>query len=86
MDDYEYMWLPQWISPQYFIDENHIEYLIINNRIFLKIYKGMYGTPQAGQLVYIMLIKHLQLHGLTRARFTPGLFKHETQDTIFILV
>ena len=46
----------------------------------------MYGLPQEGQLYYIALIKHLQFHGCTRAGFTPGLFKHATQDTLFGLV
>ena len=57
------MWLPQWISPQYFIDENQIEHVFINNRNIVEICKGMYGLPQAGRLSYITLIKHLQLHG-----------------------
>ena len=46
----------------------------------------MYSLPQAGQLAYIALIKHLQIHGHTRAGFTPDLFKHETQDNLFSLV
>ena len=72
--------------PQYFIYENHIEHLFINNRILVKIRKGMYGLPQVGQLDYIALIKHLQLHGYTCTGFTPGLFKHEKLDTMFSLV
>ena len=46
----------------------------------------MNGLPQAGQLSYITLIKHLQLYSYTRTGFTPGLFKHATQDTMFSLV
>ena len=46
----------------------------------------MYELSQAGQLAYIYLIKHLQLHGYTRIGFIPGLFKHTTQDTMFFLV
>ena len=80
------MWLSQWIFPQYSVDENHIEHLVINNRILVKIRKGMYGLPQVGPLGYIFIIKHLQLHGYTRAGFTPGLFKHATLNTLFSVV
>ena len=57
------MWLPWWFPPQYFIDENKIEHLFIDNKIIFGIRKGVYGLPQSGQLDYIALIKHLQLHG-----------------------
>ena len=86
MDEYEYMWLSQCISPQDFIDENQIEHLFINNRIIVKIRKGVYGLPQERRLAYIELIKHLQLYGYTRAGFTSGLFKHATQDNMFCFV
>ena len=86
MDEYEYMWLPRWIFPQYFVNGNQIEHLFINKTILVVIRKGMYGLPQAGQFAYIALIKYPQLHGHTCAGFTPGLFKHETQDTFFSLV
>ena len=86
MDDYKHMWLPRWIFRQYFIYENNIEHLSINNRILVKICKGIYGLPQAGRLAYIVLIKHLQLHRYTRSGFTIGLFKYATGDTMFILV
>ena len=80
------MWLPRWIFPQDFIDENQIEHLFINNRILVEIFKGMYGLPQTGLLAYIALTKHLQLHGYTRAGFTPGLFKHAIRYTMLSLV
>ena len=80
------MWLPRWIPLQDFIDKNQIGHLFINNKILVKIRKGMYGIPQAGQLAYIALIKYLQLHGYTCAGFTPGLSKHVTQDTLFSFV
>ena len=80
------MWLPRWIFPQDFIDDNHIEHLFINNIILFKIRKGMYGLLQARQLSYIALIKHLRLHSYTRSGFTLILFKHATLYTLFILV
>ena len=61
MDEYEYIWLPWRMPPQYFIDENKIERLFINNRILIKNFKGMYDIPQKGRLAYIAIIKHMQL-------------------------
>ena len=72
--------------PQYSVDGNQIEHLFINNKILVENCKGMYGLLQSGQLAYIALIKDLQIHGYTRAGFTPGLFKNATQDTLFSLV
>ena len=86
MDDYEYMWLPWWISPQDFIDEHQIEQIFINNRTLVKILKVIYSLPQSGRLFYIALIEQLQLHVYTRAGFTAGLFKHTTRDHMFSLV
>ena len=80
------MWIPQCISHQNSNDENQIENLFINNKILVEIRKGMYGLPQAGQLAYISLIKHLKLYGYTCTDFIPDLFKHATQDTLFSLV
>ena len=86
MDEYEYMWIPRWISPQDFIDEHQIEQLFINNITLVKICKVVYGLPKSGQLAYIALIKHLQLHGYNSTGFTPCLFKNATQYTLFCFV
>ena len=86
MDESEYMWIPRWIFTKEFIDEHGLEALFQNDRILVRIDRGMYGLPQAGRLAYVQLIKHLKLHGYERAGFTPGLFKHKTRKTIFSLV
>ena len=80
------MWLPRWIFPQYFINENHTEHLVINNIILVKIFKRVYVLPQAGRLAYIALIEHLQLHIYTRAGFILSLFKHATRYNMLGLV
>ena len=46
----------------------------------------MYGLSQSGQLAYIAIIKHPQLHGYIRTGFTSGLFKNAARDTLFSLV
>ena len=45
----------------------------------------MYGLTQSVGLAYIELINYLQLHGYTRACFTPGLFKYARQYTLLSL-
>ena len=46
----------------------------------------MYGLKQAGIIAHKALIYHLAPFGYHPARHTPGLWQHETRDTIFTLV
>ena len=46
----------------------------------------MYGLKQAGIIAHNELIKHLAPYGYAPVQHTPGLWKHETRDTIFSLV
>ena len=46
----------------------------------------MYGIKQAGVIAHKALIKHLSPFRYHPARHTPGLWQHETRDTIFTLV
>ena len=61
---------------------------IVNNHgfVYVKIVKGMYGIKQAGIIAHKALIHHLSPFGYHPARHTPGLWQHETRDTIFTLV
>jgi len=60
--------------------------LIKNGKLLAEIRTGMYGLPQAGQLAYIKLIKHLAADGYLSTGNMPGLFRHITRPTIFNLV
>ena len=46
----------------------------------------MYGLKQAGIIAQKTLIHQLAPFGYHPASHTPGLWKHETRDTIFNLV
>ena len=46
----------------------------------------MYGLEQAGIIAHNELVKHLAPHGYHPVRYTPGLWKHDTHDTMFTLV
>ena len=46
----------------------------------------MYRLKQEGIIAHKALIHHLAPFGYHTARHTPGLWQHETKDTIFTLV
>ena len=61
---------------------------IVDNHgfIHLKIVKGMYALKQAGIIEHKAFIHHVAQFGYHPARHTPGLWQHDTIDTIFTLV
>ena len=61
---------------------------IVDNHgfVYVKIVKGMYGLKQAGIITQKALIHHLSPLGYRPDRHIPGLWQHETRDTIFTLV
>ena len=46
----------------------------------------MYGLKQAGIIVNMELTRHLDNLGYHPVQHTPGLWKHNTQATVFTLV
>ena len=54
-----------------------------DGRIYVKIYKGMYGLKQAAILAYKQLVENLGQHGYHPIPLTTGLWKHKTRDTVF---
>ena len=57
-----------------------------NGWVYMKICKGVYGLKQAGIIVNLELKKHMENVGSHPVHFTAGIWKHETNDTIFELV
>ena len=53
---------------------------------YIKISKGMYGLKQAGIIANEELQAHMSGFGYRPVKFTLGLWKHDTKDTIFSLV
>ena len=73
--------------PQEIIDEYNLLKIVDNHGfVYMKIFKGMYRLKQAGIIAHKALIQHLAPFGYHPARHTPGLWQHETRDTIFTLV
>jgi hypothetical protein len=54
--------------------------------IYIEIWKGMYGLPQAGILANQLLEKCLAIKGYYQCQHTPGLWHHVRQNIKFCLV
>ena len=58
----------------------------IGDKILFKLHTARYGMDDAGRLSQDQLVAHLETHGYTTmCRHTPGLFKHATRSSIFIV-
>jgi hypothetical protein len=74
--------IPEEIREEYntdeFVDENRFVYMEVTGAI--------YGLFQLGYLANQDLIKNLAKYGYHPVKRTPGVWKHETRKTTFILV
>jgi hypothetical protein len=86
LSKYEYMHLPISILSDEIIEKYHLKRLVVDGCVYLEIRKGMYGLKQAGVLVNQLLQKRLKAFGYHPARYTPGIWLHNTKPTAFILV
>jgi hypothetical protein len=68
-----------WDDPQYGIPIANDSY------VYLEIRRGMYGLKEAGIIAFNQLIKKLDPHGYELMPFTPGLWRHRTKPTTFVL-
>jgi hypothetical protein len=73
--------IPQevWDDPSYDIHPENDGY------VYLEIRRGMYGLKEAGILAFNQLVKKLAPHGYEPMPFTPGLWRHRTKRTTFVL-
>ena len=86
MNCFEYMRIPIWMLPDEIIELYNLRPLFNNGFVYVEIRRGMYGLPQAGRLANNQLIKKLAPHGYVPCPLTPGLWKHQTRNTVFSLV
>ena len=59
---------------------------IHNGKIYMSISKGIYRLKKAGTLANQQLQQHLAPYGYTPIRYTPGLWKHNSNQVIFGLI
>jgi hypothetical protein len=63
-----------------------LDLLAVNEFVYCKINKGMYGLPQSGILANDNLFIHLEKDGYVQLPNTPGIFTHQTHTISFCLV
>ena len=86
MERPEYMFLPRQIIPQDIYDQYQLQHLLHNDKIYIRVAKGMYGLPQTRKLDHQQLITKLSTYGYHPCHNIPGLWKHEWRPITFTLV
>lgn len=79
------MFLPWTILPPEIIRHYNLSPLKYNNKIYILIKKVMYGLKQSGKISHDKLSLILTNHQFFSSPLTPGLWKHNTRNTSFIL-
>ena len=70
--------------PNEIIEEYNLESLIHNGQILIRIDKGIYGLPHAGQIAYNKLKIHLKKERYISTGFISSLFKDESRPKIIL--
>ena len=86
MERHEYIRIPLSAIPQAIIDQYNLLLIAHNGYVYVEIWKGMYGLPQAGRIANDNLIPHLAQHGYIQSKRIPGLFTHQTRPVAFCLI
>lgn len=82
----EYMMLPLDIIPLDIKDQYKLHLKQYNNKVYVRIDKGMYGLPHAGLLENKKLVSSLHKDGYYPCEHTVGLWKHRWLPIKFTLV
>jgi hypothetical protein len=84
--DFAYMKLPIAIIPDDISKLYNLEPITYKEHVYVEVSKGIYGLPQAGKLANEQLIRHLEPYGYRPCSITPGLWRHNSRDILFLLV
>jgi len=68
------------------MDHYHLHELVYKGHVYVEIWCGMYGLPQARRLANLQLQASLKPHGYHPCPITHGLWTHETCPIQFTLV
>jgi hypothetical protein len=86
MDYYQYMKVkPSEIPQEVWDDTRYDIHIAEDGYVYLEIRRGMYGLKEAGVIAFKQLVKRLAPHGYEPMPFTPGLWRHRTKRTTFVL-
>jgi hypothetical protein len=86
MYSFEYMHIPIKLIPQEISVQYNLLPLFSDGHVYIEVYKGIYGLPQAGILANQLLARRLAIHGYHQTKFTFGLWRHVTRLIKFTLV
>ena len=86
MSYYQYMRVPTSVIPQEVWDDPSYDIQVASDGyVYLEIRRGMYGLKEAGIIAFNQLVKKLAPYGYAPMPFTPGLWRHKTRRTTFVL-
>lgn len=86
MDKPEFIMLPMSVIPLKIIQQYNLKRMVCNDKIYVRVDKGMYGLLQAGILANELLQKCLDPHGYYQCQNAPGLWSHRWRPVTFMLV
>jgi hypothetical protein len=86
MEYYQYLRVPTSVIPQEVWDDARYDIHVADDGyVYLEIRRGMYGLKEAGIIAFNQLVKKLAPSGYEPMPFTPGLWRHRTKRTTFVL-
>jgi hypothetical protein len=60
------------------------EFATSDGWVYIKVIRGMYGSPQSGSLGHDLLKTRLYQEGYQQSKIVPGLWKHKTRPIQFV--
>ena len=82
----EYMWIPYKYFPPDIVTRYNLDQIVTpNDKIYVKIKRGMYGLKQAAILAYETVTKLLTAAGYELIPGSTGLWKHNSNNIMFAL-
>jgi hypothetical protein len=86
MSYYQYLRVPPSVIPQEVWDDVRYNITIAaDGYVYIEIRRGMYGLKEAGIIAFNQLVQKLAPYGYEPMPFTPGLWRHRTKRTTFVL-
>jgi hypothetical protein len=86
MEYYQYLRVPISVIPQEVWDDPRYDIPVAaDGYVYLEIRRGMYGLKEAGIIAFNQLVKKLAPSGYEPMPFTPGMWRHRTKRTTFVL-
>jgi hypothetical protein len=83
---YQYMRVPPSVTPREVWNDPRYDIQVdADGYVYLEIRRGMYGLKEAAIIAFNQLVTKLAPAGYKPAPFTPGLWRHHTKRTTFVL-